>query len=78
MTHDDQSTAFADVLQLLSDHGFDGMAGAIEILVNEAMKLERAEALGAMLYQRTEARRGYANGFKPKTVNTSWTMSSAS
>ena len=69
MTHDVQSTAFTEVLQLLCDHGFDGMAEAIEILVNEAMKLERAEALGAMPYQRTEARRGYANGFKPKTVN---------
>ena len=51
MAHDDQSTAFAEVLQLLSDHGFDGMAGAIEILVNEAMKLERAEVLGANLAQ---------------------------
>ena len=33
------------------------------------MKLERAEALGAGPYQRSETRRGYANGFKPKTVN---------
>ena len=69
MTHEDQSTRFEELLQLLSDHGFDGMAEAIEILLNEAMKLERAEVLGAMPYQRTEARRGYANGYKPKTVN---------
>jgi transposase-like protein len=33
------------------------------------MKLERADALGAMPYQRSESRRGYANGFKPKTVS---------
>ena len=39
------------------------------VAVNEAMKLERADALGAMPYQRSESRRGYANGFKPKTVN---------
>ena len=45
------------------------MAETIEILMNEAMKLERSDALGAMPYQRTESRRGYANGFKPKTVN---------
>jgi putative transposase len=32
--------------------------------------LERAAALGAQRYQRTPARRGYANGFKPKTVET--------
>jgi putative transposase len=69
MAHDDQSTRFEELLQLLSEHGFDGMAEAIEILLNEAMKLERADTLGAMPYQRTESRRGYANGFKPKTVN---------
>ena len=69
MTHDQQSTRFEELLQLLGEHGFDGMAEAIEILMNEAMKLQRADALGAMPYQRTESRRGYANGFKPKTVN---------
>jgi transposase-like protein len=69
MTHEDQSTRFEELLQLLSEHGFDGMSDAIEILMNEAMKLERADALGAMPYQRSESRRGYANGFKPKTVN---------
>jgi len=69
MAHDDQSTRFEELLQLLSEYGFDGMAEAIEILMNEAMKLQRADALGAMPYQRTETRRGSANGFKPKTVN---------
>ena len=69
MTHESQSTRFEELLQLLSEHGFDGMAEAIEILMNEAMLLERAEVLGATPYQRTESRRGYANGFKPKTVN---------
>lgn len=69
MTHEDQSTRLSELFQLLSEHGFEGMAEAIEILMNEAMKLERAEVLGATPYQRTETRRGYANGFKPKTVN---------
>lgn len=69
MTHDDQSTRFEELVQLLSEDGFDGMAEAIEILLNKAMKLERAEALGAMPYQRTETRRGYAHGFKPQTIN---------
>lgn len=69
MTHEDQSTRFEDLLQLLSEHGFDGMAEAIEILMNEAMKLERSEVLGATPYQRSASRRGHANGFKPKTVN---------
>ena len=51
MTHEDQSTCFEELLQLLSEHGFDGMGEAIQILMNEAMKLERAETLGAMPYQ---------------------------
>ena len=59
-----------DVLTLLMDHGFEGFASAMRILMNEAMKLEREAALGAQRYERTAARRGYANGFKPKTVET--------
>jgi len=58
------------VLTLLVDHGFEGFAHALQILMNEAMKLEREVALGAQRYQRTPTRRGYANGFKPKTVET--------
>ena len=69
MTHDGQSTAFNRMIQLLADEGFEGMAEAITILVNEAMKLERSEALNAEPYERTPARRGYANGFKPKTFH---------
>ena len=37
--------------------------------MNEAMKLGRCDVFGAAPYQRTETRRGYANGFKPKSVN---------
>ena len=69
MTHEGQSTAFDAMIQLLADEGFDGMAEAITILINEAMKLERTEALNAEPYERTPARRGYANGFKSKTLN---------
>ena len=61
---------FRDVLELVAEHGFGGMAQAIQILVDEAMKLERTEVLGAQPYERTAERRGYANGFKPKTVQT--------
>ena len=39
-------------------------------MLNEAMRIERSQALEADPYQRTEKRRGYANGFKPKTLQT--------
>ena len=70
MTHQGQPTALDEMMELLTEHGFDGMAQAIGVLLNEAMKLERSHALGAGPYQRTEARKGYANGFKPKTLHT--------
>lgn len=70
MTHPPESNALDQMIQVLDEYGFDGMARAIQILVNEAMKIERAEVLGAQPYERTEERRGYANGFKPKTLNT--------
>jgi transposase-like protein len=68
MTHPEQSNALDSIVELLAEHGFEGMAQAVEILFNEAMKLQRSEALGALPYQRTADRRGHANGFKPKTV----------
>ncbi len=70
MTHSQESTPYDLMIQVLDQHGFEGMARAIEILVNEAMKIERNEALGAQPYERTDERRGYANGFKPKTLQT--------
>ena len=46
------------------------MAEAMRIMLNEAMRIERAQVIQADPYERTEQRRGYANGFKPKTVAT--------
>lgn len=59
-----------DVLELLVEQGFDGLAQALEILLNEAMKIERTQALHAKPYERTSERRGQANGYKPKTLRT--------
>jgi transposase-like protein len=70
MTHQLQTTALDEITELLAEHGFDGMAQAVTVLLNEVMKLERTHALGAAPYQRSEQRNGHANGFKPKTVHT--------
>ena len=68
MTHPTYSTGCREAVQLLAEHGFDGLAAVLELLLNEVMKLERREVLGAAPYERTEERQGYANGFKDKTV----------
>jgi transposase-like protein len=54
--------------EILSESGLSAMREATEKLLNEVAKLERAAWLGVEPYERSEARRGYANGFKPKTV----------
>ena len=69
MTHHDQSNGIEQVVQLLAEHGFDAMAQAVQLLINEAMKLERQDYIGAGPYERSEQRRSYANGYKPKVVN---------
>lgn len=70
MTHQTDSDLLNTVLQLLTDQGSDGLAEGIRILVNEAMRQERAQVLQAQPYQRIETRQGHANGFKPKTLAT--------
>ena len=58
------------LLELLAREGFDGMREVLTTLLNEAMRLERTAYLKAEPHQRTPNRRGYANGFKPKTLDT--------
>ena len=55
--------AWREVLELLAEQGFEGLAEAMQTLLNEAMKLERSQVLGARPYERTARRQGYANGF---------------
>jgi len=68
--HAPDPTTIEHVLEHLTEHGLEGMAKAIEVLINEAMKIERSEFLAAGPWERTASRRGYANGFKGKRVKT--------
>lgn len=57
------------ILKALIEQGPDFMMELLRIAMNEAMKLEREQFLNAGAYERSEGRRGYANGFKPKSYN---------
>ena len=70
MAHRNNDNKLEDVMEMLIENGFESFADVLRILLNEAMKIERHQALGAELYERTDTRRGYANGYKPKTVDT--------
>ena len=69
--HTPNSTNFELVLELLTEHGCGAYSTALEILMNEAMLLERSKYLGAGPFERTGERIGYANGFKPKGLKMS-------
>jgi putative transposase len=64
------NSKLTEVVELISEKGFAGMAEAMQILLNEAMLIERVRHLQALPYERTESRQDYANGFKPKQLKT--------
>lgn len=70
MAHHNKSELLNTVLQLLTEQGTTGLAEGLRLLINEAMVQERAQVLQAQPYERSDARTGHANGFKPKTLDT--------
>lgn len=60
----------SEAVELIAAKGFAGMTEAMQILFNEAMRIERNRYLGAEPYERNENRQDYANGFKSKQLKT--------
>ena len=65
-----KDTLIDQIVKGLIGQGSDGLKPVLELLFNTAMKIERESFLGASSHERTEERRGYANGFKPKGLQT--------
>lgn len=72
MSHHDleHSTPYEHAIAILADAGFEGMAEAITVLMNELMLIERQNYMDAPPHARSETRRARANGFKPKSFKT--------
>jgi transposase-like protein len=70
MTCQKNNIASLDVMELILENGMSGMGKAIEVLLNQAMEIERTKYLQAEPYERTEARNGYANGHKSRGLAT--------
>ena len=66
MTHQNDYTFAND----LAEKGLEALPEMMRILINQAMQAERSKYLQADEYERTEDRKGHANGYKPKTVRT--------
>jgi putative transposase len=65
-----QDRIVAALMERLIAHGPEQLGEVFAALFNLAMRLERERFLGAGLYERTADRRGYANGYKPKRIDT--------
>lgn len=64
-------TATQEIMELLMQTGVsENMAQCVQMLLNEAMKMERTAYLQASPYERNAERIDYANGYKPKTLQT--------
>ena len=70
MIYDNNCTLPEEYLELIQENGLEGLSEIIRLMVNQAMQFERENFLNARAYERSEDRTGYANGYKPKTVNT--------
>ena len=67
---DNHDRIIGEAMEQLIAEGPAGMAGVFTRLFNLAMRFERETFLGARHYERSEERRGYANGVKPKRIDT--------
>jgi len=70
MTYQSNCTLSKEILEKIAEEGLDSLPELIRVLINEAMRLEREQYLGARHYERSPERQGYANGYKPKMVKT--------
>lgn len=70
MIYKNDCTIPNEYLEQLTEQSLEGLPDLIRVMVNEAMRIERENYLGAKPYERTAERQGHANGYKPKTVKT--------
>jgi len=70
MTQEEKYTLIEPILEALVSGEKDSLTKAISTLLNLSSRLDREKVLDAEHYERTEERKGYANGYKDKTLNT--------
>ena len=58
MFYQEKNNTMEALFATISEKGFQGMGEAIQILMNEAMKIERNRFLGVLQYERNPDREG--------------------
>ena len=70
MTYRANHNVNTDLFEPLLDRGLEALPEILTRVLNQAMEIQRSRHLQAEPYERTEERRGYANGYKPKQLHT--------
>lgn len=71
MTHPKkEDTGILEILQASSMHGDDPIKGLLRHTIQQLLEEELTAFLNAEPYTRTDERRGYRNGYKPRTLKT--------
>jgi len=70
MTHKCQDTGMRELYQVIREIGGDGFRELLRVVVQGVMEEEMTAAVGAGVYERTNGRVGYRNGYKPRVLNT--------
>ena len=67
---DSNSRLENDVMQAVRLDDPDFLRGIVEEVIKELLEVEMTDHVGAAPYERTDARRGLRNGYKPRTLRT--------
>ncbi len=70
MARREKDTGLLSIWQEGSSQGEDGLRFLVERVVQRVLEEEMTAFLGAEAYQRSEDRRGYRNGHKPRVLKT--------
>ena len=70
MTHQENYNLSSSTVEELTQNGLEAIPELVRVILNNVMQAERSQYLQAKAYERTEDRKGHANGYKPKTVRT--------
>lgn len=70
MTHQENYNLSTSTVEEMTRNGLEALPELVRVILNSVMQAERSKYLQADAYERTEERKGHANGYKPKTVRT--------
>lgn len=68
MIYEKENTELRAAMEIINQEGLDGLSLAVEIILNEAMKIERSQHLKAIPYERVWAMRMVSSPNKSRAV----------